>query len=277
MKRGLEQWIDAHGGIVHSTTARAAGFSRHAMATAVDAGVLRVRRSWLATPHCAPERIAAAAVGGRVTCISAAQHLGLWVPPHVGTHVVVPHGASRFSADGLVLHWSAGPVLTPRTSPDEHIFNVLFQAARCLSRADALCVWESALRVGAVDAAVLKRIRWRCRAASELAGMASLLSDAGTETLFIDLMRGAGIIARQQVVLDGHPVDGLIGDCLVVQIDGFAHHRAADRRRDIRADARLVMRGFTVLRFDYQQVLFHQTHVVETVRTALAQGLHHAS
>ena len=63
----------------------------------------------------------------------------------------------------------------------------------------------------------------------------------------------------------------------MVQLDGFAHHRGADRRRDLRADARLVLRGYTVLRFDFVQVLFHPDEVVATIALAMAQGLHLAS
>jgi very-short-patch-repair endonuclease len=56
---------------------------------------------------------------------------------------------------------------------------------------------------------------------------------------------------------------------------GFAHHSsAADRRRDLEADARLALRGYTVLRFDYFQVFFQWDYVVETVLMAVAQGLH---
>ncbi|WP_251444597.1 DUF559 domain-containing protein [Microbacterium sp. USTB-Y] len=88
-------------------------------------------------------------------------------------------------------------------------------------------------------------------------------------------MRQIGVRVRQQVWIDGHPVDILIGDRLIVQLDGFEHHRtAADRRRDIRADARLAVRGYTVLRFDYAQVLFEKAFVQESVRAAMAQGLH---
>ncbi|HKT56027.1 MAG TPA: DUF559 domain-containing protein, partial [Microbacterium sp.] len=82
---------------------------------------------------------------------------------------------------------------------------------------------------------------------------------------------------RQQVRIDGRPVDALIGDALIAQLDGFAFHQAADRRRDIRADARLVLRGYTVLRFDYQQVFFDPGYVVETIQLAIAQQLHRAS
>ena len=104
--------------------------------------------------------------------------------------------------------------------------------------------------------------------------MASLLSDSGLETLFIARLRGLPLRVRQQVRIDGHPVDALIGERLVVQLDGFAHHRADERRRDLRADARLALRGYTVLRFDYQQVLFDWPFVEGAVLTAVAQGLH---
>ena len=104
--------------------------------------------------------------------------------------------------------------------------------------------------------------------------MASVLSDSGVESHFTDLMRSVGVQVRQQVWIDGHPLDGLIGRALAIQLDGFAHHSSAkDRRRDLRADARLTLLGYTVIRFDYQQVLFDRSHVIDTVLTAIAQGL----
>ncbi|MEV8263016.1 DUF559 domain-containing protein [Microbacterium sp. NPDC077057] len=90
-------------------------------------------------------------------------------------------------------------------------------------------------------------------------------------------MRAVGIDVRQQVWVDGHPLDGVIGERLAIQIDGFRHHSAAgDRRRDLAADARLALRGYTVLRFDYHQVMVDDRHVEDTVLAALAQGLHRA-
>ena len=157
------------------------------------------------------------------------------------------------------------------------IVNVLFQVARCLHEAEALAVWESALKKRLVDAAVLDAVRWRSSRASQLAGFAGILSDSGVETRFVVLMRDAGIGMRQQVWIDGHPVDGLIGELLVVQLDGFEHHSSPrDRRRDLEADARLRLRGYTVFRFDYYQTLFRPQYVVDTVLMAMAQGLHRA-
>ncbi len=156
--------------------------------------------------------------------------------------------------------------------------NVLFQVARCAPPSDALAVWESALKRRLTDAAILERVRWRSTRASQFAEVASHLSDSGIETRFVALMRSVRVGVRQQVRIDGHPLDGLIGDRLAVQLDGFEHHGAAkDRRRDLRQDARLALRGFTVLRFDYFQVLFDPEYVVDTILTAIAQGLHLSS
>ncbi|NUT58055.1 MAG: DUF559 domain-containing protein [Agromyces sp.] len=91
-------------------------------------------------------------------------------------------------------------------------------------------------------------------------------------------LRRIGIPVRQQVAILGHLVDGLIGDRLVYQIDGFAHHRtAAQRRQDIAHDRRLALAGFTVLRFDYAQIMFDWPAVELEIRTAMAQRLHLAS
>lgn len=276
----LDAWLRSVGHVAHTTSARTAGFSKHRIAVDVAAGrVQRVRRSWLVTAECPPELRTAAAVGGRLTCVSAAARAGLWVPEvPTAPHVAVPPDAAHTRPDAdattCVLHWSSPPVPLPRTQTREHPLNVLFHTARCLPRVDALAVWESALRGRIVDPDVLMHVAWRSTAARELAEVAAVLSDSGVETRFVALMRSIGVTVRQQVWIDGHPLDGLIGERLAIQIDGFAFHQARDRRRDLRADARLALRGYTPLRFDYQQVLFDSAHVIDTVQTALAQGLH---
>jgi very-short-patch-repair endonuclease len=139
-------------------------------------------------------------------------------------------------------------------------------------------VWESAINRSLIAPDVLGRIRWRSERARRIAGVASRLSDSGLETTFTGILRALGIPFRQQVWIDGRPVDVLIGDRLIIQLDGFAHHAdAVSRRRDIEADARLRLRGYTVLRFDYHQVFFQVELVQEIVRTAIAQGLHLAA
>lgn len=272
----LLQWMHQHDGIAHSQTLRAAGYSDHDIRSAVGHGDLqRVRRSWLAVRACDPRRLAAAAIGGRPTCASAAALAGLWNVGADTVHVAVARTASRLDRKGVTIHTAVGPVPVSRYETSEPILNVLFHVARCLPRGDALAIWESAVRRNKVDVDVLERVRWRSAAASDLAAVVGSRSDSGPETAFVALMRDVGVTVKQQAWVDGHPLDGLIGDRLGIQIDGFAHHSSPkDRRRDIRADARLALRGFTLLRFDVFQVTQRGFEVQQVVLQAIAQGLH---
>ncbi|WP_240606775.1 DUF559 domain-containing protein [Microbacterium sp. Gd 4-13] len=158
---------------------------------------------------------------------------------------------------------------------EDPLIDVLFHVARCQSRRDAFAVWESAVRLGMVEPSELARVMWRSTAAADIAEHLSALSDSGLESIFVHGVRALGLAVRQQVWIDGHPLDAVIGERLLVQLDGFAHHsNAQDRRRDIRADARLALRGFTTLRFDWYQVMFDWAFVERTLLLAVAQGLH---
>ena len=275
----LEEWLRRRGGAAHTSDIYAAGFSRSAVSASVrGGGMLRIRRSWIVLDDCDAAIVAAVRVGGRLTCVSAAERIGLWTPAHEDVHVVVAPGATRLESTGLRVHWSGGPAPVGARATVDPLINVLHHVARCVEPVGAMAIWESALNKRLVDASVLQGIRWRSTRARRLADLAGALSDSGLETHFLELMRSVGIAVRQQVWIDGHPVDALIGDRLVVQLDGFAHHSdPVARRRDIEADARLRLRGYTVLRFDYVQVLFQPEKVVEIVRSAVAQGLHLAA
>lgn len=270
----LLAWMRRHGGVAHTTALRSAGFTTHGIRRSIDNGLAHwVRRSWLALADSDPLLQRVAELGGRVTCLTAARRAGLWTPDHDGIHVSVPPSAGRFDTDGVRLHWGVGPMPVPAAELCEPTVNVLAHVAGCVTMADALCVWESAIRKGLVAPGVIEGVNWR-GAARRLAAEASTLSDSGLETRFVVLMRRLGVDVRQQVWIDGHPVDALIGERLVVQLDGFGHHQGADRRRDLRADARLVLLGYTVLRFDFVQILFHPEEVIATIATALAQQRH---
>lgn len=279
MKRTrVENWVRDQGGSAHSSLVREAGFTEHQMRRAVRAGTLeRVRRSWLVVPDVDPRRRAAASVGGRVTCVSAAALAGWWDVGATEVHVALPRTASRFDRAGVRVHCARGPVPAhPRAAVDP-VFTVLFQVARCQPPIEARAIWESALSRGAVELDTLARVRWRCAAADHLSRTVRGRSDSGPETVFVERMRAIGIDVQQQVWVDGHPLDGVIGERLAIQIDGFRHHSAAaDRRRDIAADARLALRGYTVLRFDYHQIMVDDTQIEESILAALAQGLHRA-
>ena len=272
----LLSWLAEHHGVAHTSDLYRAGFSKHGIAGAVAQGlVTRIRRSWILGPGASEASTHAARFGGRVSCVTQAKALGLWTPDASVCHIAGPAKTAGTQDPAVRLHWAQGAAPFAPRAVAAPVINVLFHVARCQPASDALAIWESALRSKLIGVDVLQRIEWHSTRARRLARAAGALSDSGLETHFVELMRQIGVAVRQQVWLDGHPVDIVIGDRLVVQLDGFEHHsRAEQRRRDIRADARLALRGYTVLRFDYAQVMFEQAFVQETVRAAMAQGLH---
>ncbi|GAA4483650.1 DUF559 domain-containing protein [Microbacterium panaciterrae] len=272
----LHTWLAEHGGVVHTSDLYRAGISKRAIAEDErGGGVARVRRSWIVLPGSDPARVHAARIGGRVTCVTQAAALKLWTPSDPSTHVAVAPHASRLEHEGIHLHWATGPAPVSARAVVDPLINVLFHVARCQEPADALAIWESAIRKKQIALEVLQAVTWRSASARRLLVAASVLSDSGLETHFVELMRAIGVVVQQQAVIDGHRVDALIGERLVVQLDGFEFHgKAKDRRRDLRADARLMLRGFVVLRFDYAQIMFTPEYVQETVRAAIAQARH---
>jgi very-short-patch-repair endonuclease len=137
----------------------------------------------------------------------------------------------------------------------------------------ALVLWESAANIEKLAGDYLRGLAWASRAARNLAAQVTGLSDSGLETLLVEPLRRAGLRVRQQIVLAGRPVDLVIGDRLVVQLDGYAFHSSsAQRSSDIAHDAQLRLRGYTVLRFSYAQVVHDAANVLLTLRRAVAAG-----
>ncbi|MBG6239440.1 very-short-patch-repair endonuclease [Mycetocola sp. CAN_C7] len=275
----LESWLNSRDGIAHRADAVEAGYTRYRIAAAVSAGRVRVaRRHWLYTRGCPADLVTVAAAGGRLTCVSETRRLGLWTISDGRLHVSVAPNAALCSDPSRRLHWSAGPVPVGPRHIAEPLGNVLAHVADCQPFERAVVVFESALRTKKVVHEELSRYVSRSAAFRLLIDATGILSDSGIESLPKERLRRIGIEMRQQVVIDGHPVDGVIGSRLLLQVDGFGPHSAAERRRrDLRQDARLTLMGYTVLRFDYTQIMFDWPFVEATILAAMAQGLHLAA
>lgn len=273
----IAEWLRTHGQIAHTQDVIHAGASKYAIRGAVRSGlVTRVRRDWLALPDCDPLLRLAASAGGRLTCLTAAKRIGLWTVADNVTHLAVsPHANSLVLPTGVKPHWATGPVSTNRRKLVDPFENVLVRVAECQPFETAVVVLDSALRLRKISAGHLQRIASKSTRFASAREAASEFSDSGIESIPRLRLARIGIVVRQQVIIDDHPVDGLIGDRLVLQIDGYGPHSNADqRRRDLRQDGRLILRGYTVFRFDYAQVLGRWTYVEATVLSAMAQGLH---
>ena len=179
----------------------------------------------------APESLRIAArIGGRLTCASALEHDGLWTPRARGTQRPLVHIALRPNAHhreaGVRAHWSSVIPVAERDLFDP-VENVLACVASCFEEEQGFAVWESAVRRKHVTVAGVKRTKWGSLAARRLADEVGDRSDSGVESTFVYRCRRSGIPCLQQVEIDGHHVDVLIGRRLVVQIDGFEFHKDA--------------------------------------------------
>jgi very-short-patch-repair endonuclease len=107
--------------------------------------------------------------------------------------------------------------------------------------------------------------------------LADGICESGTETVVWYRMRGFRLAIRRQVHIGGvGRVDFVVGDRLVVEVDGAAYHTdparfEADRHRD----AVLSRLGYRVLRFSYHQVMHLWPEVEAAILAAVLRGDHH--
>lgn len=276
----MREWLLTHEGIAHREEILHAGFSVAAMRRFVrGGGACVIRRSWVALPDASAVLRTAASAGGRVACVSLARWRGWWMPPgldpHLHLHVVPGSGSTRLPDDwpGRV-HWTT-PLAPSGRSLFATIEDALAQIAGCVTHDAALVLWESAVRLEGIAPEVLRRIHWRTRAARELAAEVVGLSDSGLETIVVAPLRKWGVPVVQQARIAGRFVDVLVGERLVLQIDGFEHHStSAQRGKDIAHDAELALLGYTVLRLSYAQIVHEWPTVERRIRSAVATGLH---
>lgn len=273
----LVSWITTRGGIVHRDVARRT-YTDAAIARAVRAGgIERVRRHWLAAEGAPADLLAAARAGGRVACLTFARRRKWWMPEGIDTarHLSIgPHARRGAVAKGDIVHWTKPVGAASPHSLEESVEDALAHIALCADLESALVIWESAIRIEGIAVEALRHVRWTTRVARRLAQEVTGLSDSGLETYFRVRLGPWGLPIRHQPIIAGRPVDFLIGERLIVQIDGYAHHSSsAQRTKDVAFDAELRLRGYTVLRFTYAQVLHDWPAVERAIARALAAGL----
>lgn len=249
----------------------AAGVTRYSISKSIAAGdLVRVCRGWVARVGADPLLIQAARSSTVLSCLTQAQRLGLWVLADTRTHLATRAGSTSVPSANVTVHWAVPPV--PR-HPDhlvDPIENVLVLVAECQSFERALVIWESAANKQLINKPAMARLPLRPRARAVLDALTPF-SDSGLETLVRWRLRFLRLPILAQAHLAGRPVDFLIGDRLVLQVDG-GHHVGEKRDADIEHDRRLMLLGYHVIRVSYVQVIEHWLLVQEQIMRAVAQG-----
>lgn len=276
--------VRALGGTARTRDLRAAGISPSSIGSACASGrIERVRIGHFADPALAEPVRAALRVGGRVACVTLAELHGARPLLRHPVHVEVDLHDSRFrrkddattrhfpaEKSHAILHWTP----SPRPGVAVPLAVALVQVVGCLSLLDAVCVLDSVLRVHpAVWGEVQELAPVR---AQHVLALVDPSAASPPETVFRVRARAAGLACVPQAPLPwGKQGDFLIGDRLVVEVDGAEFHAGreafvGDRERD----ALLVAAGYLVLHFTYDQVVHRWEEVLAVIRAVMRRGEH---
>ncbi|MGX5697705.1 endonuclease domain-containing protein [Agromyces soli] len=250
-----------------------------------------VRRGWYAADDAPSEIVRAVRVGGALTAASVVRLHGLWSSTDPMLHVRVPRNASRLRGpdavppggrvvrldarrDGVCVHYRSDPPIARARDPLPVAFSTMLQ---CAERGAAVAALDAALAAGALSPGELAWIEAQSSpAARSVLRAASGGSESGIETRVRLLLRSRNIPHRTQARIAGvGRVDLLVGDRLVIEVDGAAYHSGAfEFENDRRRDFELMMRGFLVLRVSYRMVVEDWEVTRRGILELIARGEH---
>ncbi|GAA3082538.1 very-short-patch-repair endonuclease [Kribbella aluminosa] len=269
---------------------RAVVSGRAIRAALATGSIRRIAKGVYALPA-APDPITAArAQGGLVSHLSAAVLHGfdvLELPDK--PQITVPRGQHRrLSPVSCVLHWADD---LPSDGTCTSKLQTVLDCARTLPFAAGLTIADSALRGRVLDRSQLMVAAANlsgpgCRRARQVAAAADGRAESPLESVLRAILIEAGILGfePQVVVRDGtfsSRID-LANPALMIAVeaDGFAYHgtRAA-LARDCRRHVSLTVRGWRLLRFSWEDVMFDPEWVLQAIRDAIAgsPGHHNGS
>ena len=269
----VRSMIDALGGIAATSQLRLSGVSGHALERAVRAGgVRRVARGWYATDRVPLAVVTAVRSGGWLTCESAMRLRGVWVLDGDKVHVGLGRGGRARPAAGCVRHWSGH---APIGYPVDDLLTAMDQLTRCAPLVPIVICADSIANLGLAREeeilAVLQRTARGRRAAELFDGS----SQSGIESIARVALRRRRVRLRSQVRIAGvGHVDLLIGDRLVLELDGTQWHKGDNFEEDRRRDLALVARGYLVVRISYLQVTESWADVEHELLAIIRRGDH---
>ncbi|HET8614384.1 MAG TPA: DUF559 domain-containing protein [Actinomycetales bacterium] len=257
---------------------------RRALRRAVADGlVVRRARGRYVLPETPDPLATAVRLAGVVSHESAAEHWGLWLPRSPERpHVTVKPTRGRARAENAVLHWSTlapDDVTGHVTSPLRTVLDV----ARTSSPSTALAVTDSALRQRMVQPAQLARAAAALRGpgsrrARRLVSWADRRSESVLESVLRCVLLEAGLVGFEpQVVITDGDLYARVDLAnrtkrLILEADSFEHHgHRLALARDCERYSELTVRGWRVLRFAWEHVMFRPDWVVATVQRAWEQ------
>lgn len=263
----IQRVMDAVGGVADYRALEALGIRPPVVRKALRTGSLSpVRNRWFATPQAHPDVVRAVRVGGVLTGASVARTQGLWLMADDLLHVRVKSTASRLTSPDdraipldaeehkVCVHYSPWTASSPCV---DSISDSIVEMFRCGDARSALVALDSALNRRLLGAGDLASMRPRIPLGKLwIFDQADAGSQSGLESLIRLLLATTRVRHRTQVwIAPAGRVDILIGDRLVLELDGRSFHTGDAFEEDRRRDFALIMQGYLVLRLSYSMVM----------------------
>ena len=271
--------LQRYGGVASWQQLRLTSTARVIRRAVAGSTIVRVTRNRYALPTAKKARLAAARLTGTVSHLSAAAHWGWEVKQQPALpHVTVPRGRNVPAPAQLecAIHWTDLTAHETEGLVTSRLRTVL-DCARSLPFDEALAVVDSALRHGLDrEELVALAVTLRGPGAARVRRVVEL-ADKRAANPFESVLRAlaleAGLVVEPQravVVPSGTVHPDLVADelRLVIEGDSWTWHAASrkDHDRDCVRYNELVVAGWRVLRFTYQQVMHEPDHVLGVLR-----------
>lgn len=262
-----------HFGIVTRQELIRDGATRRQIHEAEAAGHLtRVDRCRYAVPSAPADVVAAARADASLTCVSALALQGVWTMPKPELHL----RRRSYSARARELPPNARLCSTgtpASTCPVDSIPEALCALVRHHPAEEAVMAMDCLLHQGTYTRAqLLDLLRPAGKKAERLLGRADGKCESALESIVRQRLRATGLRPRLQVSLkEIGRADMVLGDWLIIELDGLGFHDAETFHRDRRRDRISVRRGYLTIRItwhhvltDWDGVLADILHVVRT-------------
>ncbi|MEJ3403443.1 DUF559 domain-containing protein [Rathayibacter sp. YIM 133350] len=278
--------IDALGGVAGYRLLDDLGFDRRRIAREVaNGGLDRIRSGWFATASAPLDLVRAVRVGGTLTGASVARICQLWTLADERLHVRVPSTASRLASPDdrgrpldaiehvVCVHYSSRPAAL--TAMDG-IPDALVEMFRCGDVRSAAVALDSALNKRLIGPADLRWMRTHIPVRKQrVFDRADAGAQSGLETLVRLLLAAHNVRFRSQVWLEpAGRVDLLVGDRLVLELDGAEFHTGAAFEEDRRRDLALTMQGYLVVRLSYRMITYRWNEVAASILELIRRDEH---
>lgn len=239
---------------------------------AVRAGVLQPVRGLYAFPTAPPEHVALLQRRQLITCRSAAPFYRLCSVDSAGPLHVHHRRGDVF--EGQAGHH--GLLLEPHPHcPVAALGDVLIHALRCLPVRESLVVVDCAVGRGDMTLEFLRDrlVGKRNGRPRQVLDWVDRGAESMLETLARTYFRQAGIRVEPQAHIDGVGyVDLLLEGRLIVELDGRHHCEWSQAKKDQRRNNASILRGYSVLRYYYDDVVHCPQRMVNEVLAVLAAG-----